>query len=131
MGAVLVVNGDQVLLDKGYGKASLEWGIPDTPETKFRRGSLTKQLTATLVLLLQQDGTLSITEPVSKYLPTTPKPWEKITLANLLGHTSGIPNFTNDKTFGTCSQSPHNVEEELAFFKDKPLDFEPGSRHSR
>src|ERR1035438_1692572 len=87
MGAVLVVDGDRVLLDKGYGMADLEWGIANAPEVKFRLGSLTKQFTATLVLLLQEDGKLKIEDPVSKYLPDAPKTWEKITLANLLGHT--------------------------------------------
>ena len=128
MGAVLVVDGDKVLLDKGYGMASVEWGIPNTPDAKFRLGSLTKQFTATLVLLLQQDGKLNIADPVSKYLPDTPKAWEKITLAELLGHTSGIPNFTGEKDFHSWAQSPHTVDEELKFFKDKPLDFEPGSK---
>ncbi len=56
MGTVLVVEGDTVLLDKGYGMASLEWQVPNVPEAKFRLGSLTKQFTATLVLLLQQDA---------------------------------------------------------------------------
>ncbi len=130
MGAVLVVEGDRVLLDKGYGQADLEWNIPNTPDTKFRLGSLTKQFTATLVLLLQQDGKLNIADPVGKYLPNTPKTWEKITLAELLGHTSGIPNFTNDKDFGTWRMNPHSPDEELAFFKDKPLEFEPGSKFS-
>jgi len=108
--------------------ASLEWGIPNAPDVKFRLGSLTKQFTATLVLLLQQDGRLKIDDPVSKYLPESPKTWEKITLANLLGHTSGIPNFTNLKEFGVWRMSPHDLKEELAFFSDKPLEFEPGSK---
>ena len=128
MGTVLVVEGDKILLNKGYGSASLEWQIPNTPDTKFRLGSLTKQFTATLILLLQQDGKLNIADPVSKYLADTPKTWEKITLADLLGHTSGIPNFTSIKEFGTWSASPHTSEEEIAFFRDKPLDFEPGSK---
>ena len=128
MGTVLVADGDKVLLDKGYGMADLEWEIPNTPDVKFRLGSLTKQFTATLVLLLQQDGKLNINDPASKYLPDAPKTWEKITLANLLGHTSGIPNFTNLKTFGTWAASPHTSAEELAFFEDKPLEFEPGSK---
>jgi CubicO group peptidase (beta-lactamase class C family) len=128
MGTVLVVDGDTVLLDKGYGMASLEWQIPNAPDVKFRLGSLTKQFTATLVLLLQQDGKLKIEDPVSKYLPESPKTWEKITLANLLGHTSGIPNFTNLKEFGVWRMSPHDLKEELAFFSDKPLEFEPGSK---
>jgi len=68
MGTVLVVEGDRVLLDKGYGMASLEWQVPNTPEAKFRLGSLTKQFTATLILLLQQDGKLNVNDPVSKWL---------------------------------------------------------------
>ncbi len=128
MGTVLVAEGDQLLLNKGYGMAELEWNIPNEPDVKFRLGSLTKQFTATLVLLLQQDGKLNIADPVSKYLPDAPKTWEKITLANLLGHTSGIPNFTDTKEFGVWRMSPHTTEEELAFFRDKPLDFEPGSK---
>lgn len=128
MGTVLVTEGDTVLLDKGYGKAVVEWDVANLPEAKFRLGSLTKQFTATLVLLLQQDGKLNIDDPVSKYLPDTPKTWEKITLANLLGHTSGIPSFTDMKEFGTWRMNPHTTDEELALFKDKPLDFEPGSK---
>ncbi len=128
MGTVLVVDGDRVLLNKGYGMADLEWGNANAPEVKFRLGSLTKQFTATLVLLLQQDGKLKIEDPVSKYLPDAPKTWEKITLAELLGHTSGIPSFTGMKEFGVWMMSPHTTEEELALFRDKPLDFEPGSK---
>jgi CubicO group peptidase (beta-lactamase class C family) len=128
MGTVLVVDGDKVLLDKGYGMADLGWGNANAPDVKFHLGSLTKQFTAALVLLLQEDGKLKIDDPVSKYLPDTPKTWENITLAELLGHTSGIPNFTDLKEFGVWRMSPHTVDEELTFFKDKPLDFEPGSK---
>ena len=128
MGTVLVAEGDHILLDQGYGMANLEWNIPNAPDVKFRLGSLTKQFTATLILLLQQDGKLHIEDPVGKYLPDAPKNWEKITLANLLGHTSGIPNFTNDKDFATWGMSKHTTAEEIAFFRDKPLDFEPGSK---
>jgi CubicO group peptidase (beta-lactamase class C family) len=129
MGAVLVTNGDQILLDKGFGMAVLEWKVPNTPDTKFRLCSLTKQFTAALILLMQQDGKLNINDPVSKYLPNAPKAWEKITLANLLGHTSGIPNFTNFKEFAGWAASAHTWDEEYAFFKDKPLDFEPGTKY--
>src|ERR1700733_7519929 len=128
MGTVLVAEGDHILLDQGYGMADLEWNIPNSPEAKFRLGSLTKQFTATLVLLLQQDGKLHIEDPVGKYLTDAPKNWEKITLANLLGHTSGIPNFTSDKDFGAWGMSKPTTAEEIAFFRDKPLEFEPGSK---
>lgn len=127
MGSVLVASGNEILLDRGYGMADLGWDIPDAPDVKFRLGSLTKQFTATLVLLLQQDGKLRIDDRISKYLPGTPKSWQNITLLELLRHTSGIPDFTRDKDFATWSQSPRSVEEKLAFFRDRPLHFEPGS----
>ena len=73
MGTVLVAEGDHILLDQGYGMANLEWNIPNAPDVKFRLGSLTKQFTATLILLLQQDGKLHIEDPVGKYLPDAPK----------------------------------------------------------
>lgn len=128
MGTVLVVQGDHVLLDKGFGMASLEWQVPNSPDTKFRLGSLTKQFTATLILMLEQEGKLNLNDPVSKYLSNAPPAWAKITLANLLSHTSGIPSFTGFKEFPAWSMSPHTPEEEIAFFRDKPLDFEPGTK---
>ena len=128
MGTVLVAAGDKVLLNKGYGHADLEWNIPNAPDVEFRLGSVTKQFTAILILLLQQDGKLKISDPVSRYLPDAPKAWEKITLSNLLGHTSGIPNFTSQHEFMTWRMNPHTTDEELAFFRDRPLDFQPGAK---
>lgn len=128
MGTVLVAEGDRILLNQGFGMASLEWNIPNDPETKFKVCSLTKQFTAALVLLLEQDGKLHIDDPVSKYLPDAPASWEKITLRNLLDHTSGIPDLINEKEFGTWSMSPHTPKEQLAIFRDKPLEFGPGAR---
>lgn len=129
MGSVLVARGNEILLNKGYGKADLEQNIPNDPDTKFRIGSLTKQFTAALVLLLQQDGKLRIEDPVRKYLPDAPKSWAKITLTELLGHSSGIPEIQSDPKFRSWAMSPHTHAEEFAFFKDRPLNFEPGSKH--
>ena len=127
MGTVFVSEGDHVLLDKSYGSADLEWNIPNAPDVKFRLGSLTKQFTVALILLLQEDGKLDIRDPVSKYLPDAPQTWQKVTLAELMGNTSGIPDFTGFKEFTAWGMSPHTVDEEIGFFKNKPLDFEPGS----
>jgi CubicO group peptidase (beta-lactamase class C family) len=68
MGAVLVAKGSDILLDKGYGKAVIEWNIPDAPDVKFRIGSMTKQFTAALVLLEQEDGKLSVDDPIRLHL---------------------------------------------------------------
>ena len=91
MGSVLVADGNEILLNKGYGKANVERNIPNDPDTKSRIDSLTKQFTAALVLLLQEDGKRRIEDPVRKYLPDAPNSWDKITLLELLGHNSGIP----------------------------------------
>ena len=128
MGTVLVAKGDQILLNRGYGMANLEWEIPNAPDVKFRLGSMTKQFTATLVLLLQEEGKLKIEDPVSKYLPNTPKTWEKITLAELLGHTSGIPEVLATKGFPAWAMSAHTPEEDLGLVRDEPLDFNPGGK---
>src|SRR5689334_3431443 len=95
MGTVLVARGDQVILNKGYGSANLEWNIPNTPTTKFRLGSITKQFTAASILLLEERGKLKIDDPVKKYLTDAPAAWDAITIDNLLTHTSGIFNFTS------------------------------------
>lgn len=127
MGSVLVAKGGQVLLNRGYGMADLEWAIPNAPDVKFRLGSLTKQFTSALVLLLQEDGKLNIGDPVGKYLPDAPAAWQKITIRNLLDHTSGIPNFTAAKEFGAWRMTPHDWLKEWRTL-DKPLEFEPGTK---
>src|SRR5271169_5746687 len=72
MGSVLVARGDQILLSKGYGSANLEWDIPNSPATKFRLGSVTKQFTATSILLLEERGKPKTDDPVKKYVPDAP-----------------------------------------------------------
>jgi CubicO group peptidase (beta-lactamase class C family) len=128
MGAVLVAKGPDILLDKGYGKAVAEWNIPDSPDAKFRIGSMTKQFTAALVLLEQEEGKLSVDDPIRKYLPDSPAAWDKITIGDLLHHTSGVPNFIFDKRFFEWRMVARTPVEEMDFFKDKPLNFAPGTQ---
>src|SRR5450631_695170 len=94
MGSVLVARANDVLFSKGYGSANLEWNIPNSPNTKFRLGSITKQFTAACILLLEERGMLKTDDLVKKYLTDAPAAWDKVTLFNLLTHTSGIPSFT-------------------------------------
>lgn len=72
-GAVLVMKQNKVLLKKGYGLADREWNIPNTPETKFRIGSITKQFTAACILQLAEQGKLSLDDKLSKFIPSFPK----------------------------------------------------------
>src|SRR6266849_4421652 len=94
MGSVLVARDSNVLLSKGYGSANLEWNIPNSPSTKFRLGSVTKQFTAACILLLEERGKLKVEDPVRKHMPDAPANWDKVTIYHLLTHTSGIPSFT-------------------------------------
>jgi CubicO group peptidase (beta-lactamase class C family) len=128
MGSVLVARGTQVLFSKGYGSANLEWDVPNTPSTKFRLGSVTKQFTAASILLLEERGKLSVNDPVKKYLPDAPPAWEQITVFHLLTHTSGIPNFTSFPDYRKLEPFATTAEQLVARFRDKPLDFEPGEK---
>ena len=129
MGSVLIAKGGKVLVDKGYGMANIELDVPNSPQTKFRLGSITKQFTATAILQLEEKGKLSVNDAVSKYFPDSPPAWKAITIHNLLTHTSGIPNYTSFPGFmDKQARTPLTVAELLGLFKDKPLEFEPGSQ---
>lgn len=128
MGTVLVSQNGSTLLNKGYGKADVGWNIPNEPDVRFRIGSLTKQFTAALILLEQQDGKLSVNDPVRKCLPESPAAWQGVTIADLLHHTSGIPNFIFDPRYLEWKMVSHSPQEVVNFFKDKPLNFAPGSQ---
>ena len=128
MGTVLVARDGNIVFDNAYGSANLEWEIPNTPATKFRLGSITKQFTAASILLLEERGRLKIEDKVSAYLPDAPESWGRITIYNLLTHTAGLPNFTSLPEYGTVKLSNAPVEKIIATFRDKPLDFGPGEQ---
>jgi CubicO group peptidase (beta-lactamase class C family) len=130
MGSVLVARGNDVFLDKGYGYADVEWKVPDSPKTKFRLGSITKQFTAASIMLLQERRKLTVTDLVKKYMPDAPAAWDKITIFNLLTHTSGIPDFTGFPDYRSIEPFPITPEKLVALFRDKPLDFQPGTKWS-
>ena len=109
----------------------MEWEIPNSPSTKFRLGSITKQFTAASILLLEERGKLSVNDPVKKYMPDAPAAWDKITIFNLLTHTSGIPNFHElSRLCIASSRSRRPLRQLVARFRDKPLDFQPGEKWS-
>ncbi len=130
MGSLLVARGNEVIFDKGYGFANLEWNIPDSPATKFRLGSITKQFTAASILLLEERGKLSVSDPVKKYMADAPAAWDKITIFNLLTHTSGIPSFTDFPDYGSLEPFTTTPAELVRRFRDKPLEFPPGEKMS-
>jgi CubicO group peptidase (beta-lactamase class C family) len=129
-GSVLVVQNGKVLLQQGYGVRDADAKILNDENTIYQIGSVTKQFTSAIILRLAEAGKLSLTDKVSKYLPDFPNA-EKITIENLLSHTSGIYNYTNNGEF-----MEKEVEKSIdrnalyAMVKDKPLEFEPGSKMS-
>jgi CubicO group peptidase (beta-lactamase class C family) len=128
MGAVLVARDGDVLFSKGYGQANLEWQVPNTPTTKFRLGSLTKQFTAAAVLLLEERGKLKTDDLVKVHMPDAPAVWDKVTIFHLLTHTSGIPNFTALPEYRQMQSFNTPVVDVVARTRDKPLEFVPGER---
>jgi CubicO group peptidase (beta-lactamase class C family) len=127
-GAALVMRGEEVLLSTGIGPADREHGVPNTPETVFRIGSVTKQFTAAAILLLAERGRLSTADPVCKFVAECPEAWQPITVHHLLTHTSGIPNFTSFADYPERMSQPSPPEKTLERFRDRPLNFAPGAR---
>jgi len=129
-GSVLVAQNGKAIFEKGYGYANFEWKIPNTPDTKFRLGSVTKQFTAMLIMQQVQKGTISLDAPVIRYLPLYPRPQgEKVTIRHLLMHTSGIANYTDGITEQETREKL-STDQLVSKFADKPLAFEPGSKFS-
>src|SRR2546423_1859077 len=91
--ALGVYRDGRILYARGYGMANLEYGVAIGPRTVMDVGSVSKQFTATAILLLAQDGKLRIDDPVRKYIPELPSYADSITIRNLLNHTSGIRDF--------------------------------------
>ncbi len=94
-GAVLITQDGNLLLSRGYGMADWQQRVPDTPQTRFRIASLTKQFTAMAILLLQHAGKLSVDDPICRFIAPCPAPWHPITIAEVLSHTSGIPDLAD------------------------------------
>jgi CubicO group peptidase (beta-lactamase class C family) len=126
--AALIVKDGKTLLRKGYGLANLELGVPIQPDMVFEIGSVTKQFTAAAILLLAERGQLSIDDEITKYLSDYPTHGQKITIHHLLTHTSGIPSYTGLPEWLPRVREDLKVEQLVAMFKDKPLEFAPGER---
>lgn len=125
-GVVLIAKKGEILLCKGYGPANIEHGIPNTPKTVFRVGSITKQFTAVAILQLQEKGMLNVQDPIGRYLPDYPN-GEAITIHHLLTHSSGIPSITSFPQLSEIQRHPTTVRRTMTYFQELPLEFEPGS----
>jgi CubicO group peptidase (beta-lactamase class C family) len=131
-GSVLVAENGKVIYKKGLGLAQMEWNIPNTPDTRFRLGSITKQFTAALILQLVEQGKVKLDAKVTDYLPAYRKDiGEKVTIHQLLNHTSGIPSYTGlPGFFNDVSRNPFTVDDFIKKYASNNLEFEPGSKFS-
>jgi CubicO group peptidase (beta-lactamase class C family) len=126
--ASLSLNG-KTIFSQACGWADAEWNVTNTTETKFRTGSIAKQFTAASVLLLHEEGKLSLSDPIGKYLPDLPESWKSATIHQLLTHTSGIPipdysDSTVEKRF-PLGPTPADM---LGLLRDKPLNYPHGTK---
>jgi CubicO group peptidase (beta-lactamase class C family) len=125
--SVAIVKDGQVTFSKGYGLANIETDTAATPETVYRIGSLTKPFTAMLVMAHVEKGELSLDDPIVKHLPDLPKAFEKVTVRQLLNHTSGIASYTNLPAFVKRSREIGTAKEMIEMSAAAPADFAPGA----
>ena len=125
-GAVLVAHKGDVLLQKGYGLANHEHDIPNTPQTVFRIGSMTKSFTALVTMLLVEEGRLKLDDAVSQFLPDFPN-GEQIALRHLLCNTSGLPDYISTPEYEVIKKRHISTNDLIALFRDLPLQFKPGA----
>ncbi|MET0244611.1 MAG: serine hydrolase domain-containing protein, partial [Flavitalea sp.] len=129
-GTVLVAKKGKVLFSKGYGYRISKDSAKNTPNTIYQIGSITKQFTSAIILKLQEQRKLNIDDKISKYFPGYPK-GDSITIKNLLTHTSGIFNYTENQKFMQATMSKVVSKDSLmAQFRDVPLNFSPGTKYS-
>ncbi len=126
-GVALIARGNQVLLHQPYGMQNAENGVPNQPDGIFQIGSLTKQFTVAVILQLAEEKKLTLDDKLSRFFPDFPKA-DSVTVHHLLGHTSGIYNYTDDGEFlETRAHLPITEAEMMAYLKSKPYSFSPGS----
>jgi D-alanyl-D-alanine carboxypeptidase len=118
----------QVLLEAGYGMANLEHKVPATGETVFRIGSMTKQFTATGILLLAQENLLSTNDKLSRFFPKFPRS-DEVTIRQLLTHTSGLPSYETKPEYRSFRLQPHTIAELVDWIKPDPYVAEPGTQY--
>ena len=131
-GVALVATPEGVAIERGYGVADVDSEELNTPETRFLIGSVTKQFTGALTLMLMEEGLLDLHVPIDTYLPDYPQPQgSQITIHHLLTHTSGIPSYTSFPDYeAEVMPFAHTPAELVALFAELPLEFEPGTEWS-
>jgi CubicO group peptidase (beta-lactamase class C family) len=125
--SVAVIKDGAIVFERTYGMANVETGERVTPETNYRLASVTKQFTATAVLILADRGQLSVDDPVARYLPELAHAAPTVTLRHLLTHTSGLPEYETLLPKGDTRQVADR--DVLALLAQQTLQLSPGTRY--
>ncbi|HTE01569.1 MAG TPA: serine hydrolase domain-containing protein [Mucilaginibacter sp.] len=127
-----IVRNDSLIYAKGYGLANLEYNVPNTPETIFHMASVSKQFTAYAIVLLARQGKLNLDDDIRKYLTWFPDLKQKITIRNLLNHTSGIRDQWQLLAMAGTRLDDVITEEQIVkvLSKQQALNFKPGDEWS-
>lgn len=128
MGAVLVARGDEILFRQAYGVADVATGAPLSVGSRFRLASISKQFTAAAILKLQDDGKLSIGDPVCRWIQPCPEAWAPLKIHHLISHTSGIPDLMARPAWGLRRVTPATIDELTEDSKLYRLSFVPGEK---
>ena len=124
--ALAVIKDGKMVIARGYGFANVEHQVPVKPETIFQSGSTGKQFTATAVMMLVEEGKLTLDDKITKYFPDGPKAWRNITVRHMLTHTSGMTDYPEDFDL----RRDYTEDELYQRIKTIPLAFHPGEKWS-
>jgi CubicO group peptidase (beta-lactamase class C family) len=128
--SIAVVQGQDVIRERGYGKANLELAVPTPAHATYEIGSVTKQFTAAAIMQLVEQGKINLDADLHTYLPTYNSQGRKITVRRLLDHTSGIMGYTEMKEFGGLAATKLPRDTLVTLFSKQPFTFEPGEEES-
>lgn len=128
--SIAVVSQGKVVLNKGYGLADVEHSVEATEDTVYELASVTKQFTGTAIMILVQDGKLSLDDKLTRVVANLPQAWDTVTIRQLLNHTSGIPDFGKKLDFKTDLRKDYTERQIVELVANSPLDFRPGERFS-
>jgi D-alanyl-D-alanine carboxypeptidase len=126
--AIGIMQEGKAVLEQGYGMANLEHKVRARPETVFRIASMTKQFTATGILLLAEEHLLSTNDKLSRFFPEFPRS-DEVTIRQLLTHTSGLPSYDAKPDYRSFRLQPHTISELMNWIKTDPYVAEPGAQY--
>jgi CubicO group peptidase (beta-lactamase class C family) len=122
--SLAIIRNGRIAILKSYGLANVELQVPVKPETVFQSGSIGKQFTAAAVMILVEEGKISLDDKITKFFPDAPATWSNITVRHLLTQTSGMGDYPPEVDL----RREYTEDEYFEYFKKAPLNFAPGAK---